>query len=69
MGKPYVEPDDFFPEDILKKFGLGRYNRDVYDENGELIEEVEEKLIKEEDNDELKKQPENSQKEEDRSEK
>ena len=71
MGKPYREPDDYFPEDILKKFGLGVYNRNVYDENGELREDAEDQSLffKEEENDELKKQPESGQKKDDRQEK
>lgn len=31
--KPYTEPSNFFPEDILKDVGLGKYNEDVDQED------------------------------------
>ncbi len=34
----YREPDDYFPEEIRKKFGLGEYNTDVYPEGPKKAE-------------------------------
>ena len=31
----YVEPDDYFPKELRKKYGLGEYNTDVDDEKKE----------------------------------
>lgn len=38
----YVEPDDYFPEEIQKKYGLGKYNEDVEQEEQEQEEDNEE---------------------------
>lgn len=36
MSKPkkivYSEPADFFPKEILKKYGLGEYNKEAQEE-------------------------------------
>lgn len=32
MANKYVEPDDFFSDDILKKYKLGKYNTDDQEE-------------------------------------
>ena len=29
---PYSEPQDYFPDEILKKYGLGKYNEKVNQE-------------------------------------
>lgn len=28
----YVEPDDYFPEEVRKKYGLGEYDKDQEDD-------------------------------------
>lgn len=37
MAKPflYVEPEDYFPDEILKEYELGEYNKDVEQEESE----------------------------------
>ena len=35
MRKPYVEPEDYIPEELRKKYKLGEYNEDVEQEEPE----------------------------------
>ena len=35
MGKPYVEPEDYIPEELRKEYKLGEYNEDVEQEEPE----------------------------------
>lgn len=42
--KPYSEPSNYFPEDILKEVGLGQYNEDVNQEEQDQREKDNQEL-------------------------
>lgn len=44
--KPYYEPDNYFPEELRKKYKLGEYNEEAQKEAEEVEKELRNKELR-----------------------